>query len=179
MLRWSKNNQVMNALVKKEIRQLLPSFLLGLLLAFSIWLIPVKSITDVRLGLNAFPFICCPVVLVMMMLDSFGHELSAGTFSLLLSQPVPRTRIWWTKTLLLAAAALLIWLVWCFSYYLHDPNKMKPEEFWDMFVGFGIVHFHDVFGRALDGAFVPAGGGGFLVHGPGSRGASADHVETF
>jgi hypothetical protein len=42
----------MNALVKKEIRQLLPSFLLGLLLAFSIWLIPKQSITDVRLGLN-------------------------------------------------------------------------------------------------------------------------------
>jgi ABC-type transport system involved in multi-copper enzyme maturation permease subunit len=131
----------MNALVKKEIRQLLPSFLLGLLLAFSIWLIPVKSITDVRLGLNAFPFICCPVVLVMMMLDSFGHELSAGTFSLLLSQPVPRTRVWWTKTLLLAAAALLIWLVWCFSYYLHDPNKLKPEEFRDMFAGFGMFIF--------------------------------------
>ena len=128
----------MNALVKKEIRQLLPSFLLGLLLAFSVWLIPKQSITDVRLGLNAFPFICCPVVLLMMMLDSFGHELSAGTFSLLLSQPVPRTRVWWTKTMLLAAAALLIWLVWCISYCLHDPNKMKPGEFQDMFIGFGL-----------------------------------------
>jgi ABC-type transport system involved in multi-copper enzyme maturation permease subunit len=129
----------MNALVKKEIRQLLPSFLLGLLLAFSIWLIPKQSITDVRLGLNALPFICCPLVLVMMMLDSFGHELSAGTFSLLLSQPVPRTRVWRTKTQLLAAAALLIWLVWCFSYRLHYPDK--SEEFLNVFVGFGMFIF--------------------------------------
>jgi hypothetical protein len=128
----------MNALVKKEIRQLLPNFLLGLLLAFSVWLIPAKSITDAHLGLNALPFICCPVVLVMMMLDSFGHEMSAGTFFLLLSQPVPRTRVWWTKTLLLAAAALFIWLVWCISYYLHDPYKLEPVELRDMFVGLGL-----------------------------------------
>ena len=84
----------MNPLVKKEIRLLLPSFLLGLALAFSVWLIPEQPITGFRLGLIAFPLICCPVVLVMMMLDSFGHELSAGTFSLLLAQPVPRLRIW-------------------------------------------------------------------------------------
>ena len=128
----------MNALVKKEIRQLLPNFLLGMLLAFSVWLIPAKSITDAHLGLNVLPFICCPLVLVMMMLDSFGHEMSAGTFSLLLSQPVPRTRVWWTKTLLLAAAALFIWLVWCISYYLHDPYKLEPVEFRDMFVGLGL-----------------------------------------
>ena len=40
-----------------------------------------------------------------MTLGSFGRELSAGTFSFLLAQPVSRSRVWWTKTLLLAAAA--------------------------------------------------------------------------
>ena len=142
MLRWSKkNNQFMNALVKKEIRQLLPSFLLGLLLAFSVWLIPANSVTFLDAGLGAFSFLCCPAMLVMMMLDSFGHELSARTFSLLLSQPVPRTRVWWTKTLLLAAAALLIWLVWCFSFFLHDPYKLGPVGFRNVFVGFGMFIF--------------------------------------
>ena len=131
----------MNALVKKEIRQLLPSFLLGLLLAFSVWLIPANSVTFLDAGLGAFSFLCCPAMLVMMMLDSFGHELSAGTFSLLLSQPVPRTRIWRTKTLLLAAAALLIWLVWCFSFFLHDPYKLGPVGFRNVFVGFGMFIF--------------------------------------
>lgn len=128
----------MSPLVKKEIRLLLPSFLLGLLLAFSVWLIPAKPTTDIRLGFNALPFLCCPVVLVMMMLESFGHEMSVGTFSLLLAQPVPRTRVWRTKTLLLAAAALLIWLVWCGSVYLHDPSELKPAEFQVMFLGFGL-----------------------------------------
>ena len=90
----------MNPLVKKEIRLLLPSFLLGLALAFSVWLIPARSVAGVREGLAGLPFLCCPAVLVMMMLASFGHEFSAGTFSLLLSQPVPRLRIWRIKTLI-------------------------------------------------------------------------------
>jgi ABC-type transport system involved in multi-copper enzyme maturation permease subunit len=128
----------MNPLVKKEIRLLLPSFLLGLLLAFSVWLIPAKPIPDIWLGLYALPFLCCPVVLVLMMLESFGHEMSAGTFSSLLAQPVPRTRVWRTKTLLLAAAALIIWLVWCGSAYLHDPHRLKPADFQVIFLGFGL-----------------------------------------
>ena len=126
----------MNVLVKKEIRLLLPGFVLGLLLAFSVWLLPAKSVTDLRLGLIALPCLCCPAVVLMMILESFGHELSAGTFSLLLSQPVPRRRIWWTKTLLLATAVLLIWLVWCLSYFLHNPTQMKPAELREMFLGF-------------------------------------------
>ena len=128
----------MNALVKKEIRLLWPSFLLGLALAFSVWLIPPKSVTGIREGLVALPFLCCPVVLVMMMLDSFGHELSAGTFSLLLAQPVPRLRIWRIKTLLLGVAGLLIWLVWCVCYFLHNPDHLKPVELLQMFAGFAL-----------------------------------------
>ena len=128
----------MNALVKKEIRLLLPIFLLGLALAFSVWLIPDKSVTGLREGLVGLPFLCCPAVLVMMMLASFGQEFSAGTFSLLLSQPVPRLRIWWTKTLLLGVAALLIWLVWCVCYWLHNPGILEPGELRQIFAGFAI-----------------------------------------
>ena len=128
----------MNALLKKEIRLLLPGFVLGLLLAFSVWLMPARSVTDLRLGLIALPCLCCPAVVLMMILESFGHELSAGTFSLLLSHPVPRRRMWWTKTLLLATAVLLIWLVWCISYFLHNPTQLKPAELREMFIGFSL-----------------------------------------
>ena len=44
---------------------------------------------------------------VFIALNSFGAEISSGTFSMLLSQPVSRDRIWRTKTLVLAAALFL------------------------------------------------------------------------
>jgi ABC-type transport system involved in multi-copper enzyme maturation permease subunit len=118
----------MNALIKKEIRLLLPGFLLGLALAFTVWLLPRQPATGIRMGLWGFAYFCWPVVMILMMLESFGREMSAGTFSQLLAQPVPRARIWRTKTLLLAAAALVPLLVWCASYFLHNPEDLKPEE---------------------------------------------------
>jgi len=131
----------MNALLKKEIRQLLPAFGLGLLLAFSVWLMPAKPVTGIRMGLIALPCLCCPAVVLLMILDSFGHELSAGTFSLLLSQPVPRRRIWRTKTSLLATAVLLIWLVWCISYLFHNPGQSNPAELRELLIGFSLFVF--------------------------------------
>jgi ABC-type transport system involved in multi-copper enzyme maturation permease subunit len=107
----------MNALVRKEVRLLLPSFVIGLLLAFSIWLIPSEPAPALsfRASLVVLMFMLCPAMLVMMTLGSFGRELSAETFSFLLAQPASRSRLWWTKTLLLAVAVVLIWAAWWFS----------------------------------------------------------------
>ena len=121
----------MNPLVKKEIRLLLPSFLASLLMALTIWLVPEDfdhSSFFVQI-LIIFPFLFCPVMVVMMTLGSFGREFSLGTFSMLMAQPVPRARIWWTKTLLLAGAVLLVWFVWCISFILHDPFKQTSDDF--------------------------------------------------
>ena len=107
----------MNPLIKKEIRLLLPSFLASLLLALTIWLVPKDFYNKsffVQI-LVIFPFLFCPVMVVMMTLGVFGREFSSGTFSMLLSQPIPRARIWWVKTLLLAGAVVLLWFVWCYS----------------------------------------------------------------
>jgi ABC-type transport system involved in multi-copper enzyme maturation permease subunit len=122
----------MNALVRKEVRLLLPSFILGLLLTLSIWLVPGEPAPSIgfRAIVVMLMFIASPAMLVTMTLGSFGRELSAGTFSFLLAQPVSRSRVWWTKALLLAAAVLLLWAVWWLSLS-HNMNFLAhAQEDW-------------------------------------------------
>ena len=119
----------MNALVRKEVRLLLPSFILGLLLTLSIWLVPGEPAPSVgfRAIVVMLMFIASPAMLVTMTLGSFGRELSAGTFSFLLAQPVSRPRVWWTKALLLAAAVLLLWAAWWLSLS-HNMNFLAHAQ---------------------------------------------------
>ena len=83
----------MNALVKKEIRLLLPSFLASLLMALTIWLVPENRgemsgfVFFLGQSLIIFPFLFCPVMLTMMTLGAFGREFSLATFSMLLVKP--------------------------------------------------------------------------------------------
>lgn len=126
----------MNALVQKEVRLLLPSFVIGLLLTFSVLLIPGEpdSAPGIRSILVIFPFLLCPAIVVMMALDSVGRELSAGTFSSLLAQPISRARIWWTKALLLAAAIVSVWAAWWLSLLNNKSFTMNPKELHEAFV---------------------------------------------
>ncbi len=107
----------MTPLVKKEIRLLLPSFLLGCLLAFSNWLLPIIA-RDFDGIFYLFPFVFCPAMVAMMALNPFGGEVSAGTLANLLAQPISRLRLWQTKIVLLALALLIIGLLWCGSFIL-------------------------------------------------------------
>jgi ABC-type transport system involved in multi-copper enzyme maturation permease subunit len=113
----------MNALIRKEARLLLPSFVIGLLLTLLIWLVPGEPAASYgfRASVVMLMFIVSPAILLTMTLSSFGREVSAGTFSLLLAQPVSRSRVWWTKALLLAAAVSLLWAAWWFSLS-HNMN---------------------------------------------------------
>ena len=154
----------MNALIRKEIRLLLPSFVIGLLLALSMWLIPDDPglAPDFDASLGVLAFLVSPAMLVMMTLSSIGRELSAGTFSLLLSQPVSRSRVWWTKTLLLAAAVWILWVVWWFSLsstrnFLAIPREDRNDAFLTALI-FAIVVYSGglwttVFFRQLAAAF--------------------------
>jgi ABC-type transport system involved in multi-copper enzyme maturation permease subunit len=107
----------MNPLVKKEIRLLLPSFLIGVALTFA-----NCFYTEDELGFNALAsvvaIVACSGIAVFTALNSFGAEISAGTFSLLLAQPVSRHRIWRTKAWLLAAALFIGGITWCAILYL-------------------------------------------------------------
>jgi hypothetical protein len=137
MLRWSnKSTQPMNALVKKEIRLLLPSFLIGVALTFlNAWFkpnnpLPVNAVT-------AFVAVVgCAAIAVFMALNAFGAEISGGTFSMLLAQPVARAEIWRTKTRVLAAALLLGGISWCAILFCRFQVFSQPQglgDFWDIF----------------------------------------------
>ncbi len=107
----------MNALVKKEIRLLLPGFLMGVALSLANWFLKAE-----RLGYDDFAFfisfVFCGAIAVFMALNAFGAEISAGTFSMLLAQPVSRHRIWQTKAWLLAAALFSAGFLWCAILWL-------------------------------------------------------------
>ena len=124
----------MNPLLKKEIRLLLPSFLASLLMALAIWLVPedLDHSSFFAKILIIFPFLFCPVMVVMMTLGAFGREFSLATFSMLMAQPVPRDRIWSAKTLPLAVMVTLVWFVWCISDILHNPGNQSSDDLRDM-----------------------------------------------
>ena len=87
----------MSGLLKKEIRLLLPNWAVAVGLAFLAWLITENTEnSSYGFRVSIFTVLVClgPVVMVLMALNSFGRELSAGTFANLLAQPVSRTRIW-------------------------------------------------------------------------------------
>jgi hypothetical protein len=97
----------MNALVKKEIRLLLPSWIVAMLLAL------VQAIT------RPYDFyVACLLFfgLTIMALTTIGRETSLNTFSLLLAQPAERMRIWQTKLSVLAVAFLIVFGVWLAAF---------------------------------------------------------------
>jgi hypothetical protein len=105
----------MNALVKKEIRLLLPSWIVAMLLAM------IQAIT------RPYDFYVATLLffgLTIMALTTIGRESSLNTFSLLLTQPAERMRIWQTKLSVLAIAFLIVFGVWlaAFGIALKNPS---------------------------------------------------------
>jgi len=104
----------MNPLVKKEIRLLLPSWIVAMLLAL------VQGIT------RPYDFYVATLLffgLTMMALTTIGRETSLNTFSLLLSQPAERIRIWQTKLSVLAVAFLTVFAVWLAAFGIAFINS--------------------------------------------------------
>jgi len=93
----------MNALVRKEIRLLLPSWLVAMLLALA----PICTRSDDGIAVFLLFF-----GMAMMGLTSIGRESSLNTFSHMLAQPMERTRIWKTKLTVLVVAFLAVFSLW-------------------------------------------------------------------
>jgi ABC-type transport system involved in multi-copper enzyme maturation permease subunit len=128
----------MNALVKKEIRLLLPSFIIGCALASANWFLPQRP-SDLGQMWLLLPFVFCPLLVVNMALNSFGAEVGSGLFSLLLAQPISRLRIWRTKTLVLGSAVLFIGIMWYVPAFFRVSHLKQPENLWDSVELFAMV----------------------------------------
>ncbi|HEX9047607.1 MAG TPA: hypothetical protein VF988_11315 [Verrucomicrobiae bacterium] len=100
----------MNALIKKEIRLLLPGWAAVLLLETALpWF---GKDADAIFGWMPAAFFFGMVILAV---DVFGREFNLGVFPSLLAQPIERQRIWRTKMGLLGLAAALIFLSYAAS----------------------------------------------------------------
>lgn len=96
----------MNALIKKEIRLILPAWIAAMLLVIlPIWIIPAN--------LGSYRIYAFALGFLFLGLASFGQEFSFRTLSLSLSQPVSRHRFWLIKitTLIVAMVFVLLALV--------------------------------------------------------------------
>ena len=118
----------MNPWIRKEVRLLLPNFVVGLLLILVAWLLPSEQHFGPWTLLAGVPLLLCPLILLLMSLDAFGREITTGMFSMLLSQPVARERIWWTKTLLLVVCSGLLWWGWWTAFQLHASGQLSADS---------------------------------------------------
>ena len=103
----------MNALVKKEIRLLLPSFAVCCALGLANFFFRFNPDGSLQGGWwFVLAFVFSGAMAVMLALNSFGAEISTGTFSNLLAQPISRQKIWETKILLLAVSLVIVGIFW-------------------------------------------------------------------
>jgi hypothetical protein len=110
----------MNALLKKEIRLLLPSWIVALSLAVvPMWL--VKNLDN--FGGSGFFVLLAWLGTIVLSLESFGREFSLGVFSLFMSQPEERKQLWRVKVTTLALAIIS---VLCAFYVSLDLRQLAP-----------------------------------------------------
>ncbi len=100
----------MNPLLAKEIRLLLPTFAMALLLAVApVWLLrnfsEAAAITVYLYGFGVAILALC----------SFGREFGLKTFPVMLAQPLSRRRLWWTKVAVLGCAMAATYGAWFLS----------------------------------------------------------------
>ena len=129
----------MNPLVKKEIRLLLPGVAVCCALAlpnFFFRFDPDGSLMGWWWFVLAFVF--SGAMAVMLALNSFGAEISSGTFSNLLAQPVSRQKIWDTKISLLAVSLIIIGIFWSGCGIVRLIMLGRNLDLLDLFTGVGI-----------------------------------------
>ena len=125
----------MNALLRKEIRLVLPTYLAALLLAAApAWL--VRGIPNV--SPNDGPVVLFWFGTVLFALCSFGREFSLNTFGFMQAQPVERARVWRTKAGVLAIGMILLLGAWCWSWSAALGPRLGAEQRAEM-VTFSVV----------------------------------------
>jgi ABC-type transport system involved in multi-copper enzyme maturation permease subunit len=117
----------MRTLIEKEVRLLLPAFAAALVLAIvPVWLLPVDPRNP---GAVAGWFYLFGAV--MLGLCTFGREIALKTVPFMLAQPLARSRVWWTKIVVLGSCGALTygawWLSGSVSSMLRSARSVQPE----------------------------------------------------
>lgn len=116
----------MNARVRKEIRQLAPTWAAALVLVSLPlhWIAPGAAVhpgiaagAADPIGAEFLKIAAFIVGLVFLSVSSFGREFTHSTFQLLMSQPVGRVRLWLEKAGVLAVAVASVWLVFLVTFF--------------------------------------------------------------
>jgi ABC-type transport system involved in multi-copper enzyme maturation permease subunit len=113
----------MNALVRKEIRLVLPAWIAAMVLAiFPGWLVWTGGHGLMLESQGVAVYAPFGIGVLLLGLAPFAQELNFGTFSILLAQPVSRRRVWLVKTSVVATALSLVFITFCFS------NQIRMES---------------------------------------------------
>ncbi|HTA30766.1 MAG TPA: hypothetical protein VK731_09775 [Candidatus Cybelea sp.] len=113
----------MNADLRKEIRLLLPPWIVALVAAtLPIWLLR----SDLEL-MEQISFIFFAAGALLLSLSSFGLEMSLGTFPSLLAQPRPRRATWRLKVGLLGMALSLVVVAAVFACWF-QVHSIPPDS---------------------------------------------------
>jgi len=119
----------MNLLLQKEVRSILPAWVLAMVLAtVPVWIVwPGQSGAMFEsLGVMVFgPF---GLGVLLLSITPFGQELNWGTFPVLLSQPISRRRLWLIKVAVVAVALGLAFLALCISNHLRVDSTMESMK---------------------------------------------------
>ena len=106
----------MNALVRKEIRLLLPTWVISLALA----IIPFWWAASA-------PF-CCTLGALLVSLALYGQEFGAGTFQQFLAQPIAREKLWWTKAGVLSVSVLSVVVTGLLASFSGRHGNFFPHD---------------------------------------------------
>jgi hypothetical protein len=115
--------------VRKEVRSILPAWIVAMVLAtvpvWVVWPGPGGAMFQ-DLGMMVFgPF---GLGVLLLSITPFGQELNWGTFSVLLSQPIPRPRLWLVKVEVVAVALGLAFLAFCISNHIRVDSAFESMK---------------------------------------------------
>jgi hypothetical protein len=122
----------MNAALRKEVRLLMPAFIVALVTAaVPVWVVGSAWMVDTDIqSIEQISFILFAAGALLLSLSSFGLEMSLGTFPSLLAQPRPRLDIWQMKIGLLAAALASVVLASGFSWWFWSGAMLTEGSVW-------------------------------------------------
>src|SRR5438094_752150 len=118
----------MNALIRKEIRLILPAWIAALVLSVApVWFISARNLVGWQNQGAAIACYCFALGAIFLGLATIGQECALGTFSFLLAQPVPRARIWRVKGCVLAGALISTLIGLLISYQIR-VHQLPSEQ---------------------------------------------------